>query len=849
MSSGTAVNVPAGQTIQFFGVDRVGNQEGVKSKATTVSAGGSGPIVLQQQKTGSASSSPSLTVPLTASTSGDTLVATVAIAAGSTGPLASVTDSSGGSWTKGPIGFLSGANTRVEMWYRVAAPSVTSATASFASGTTKSLAMSVSEWSGVASASALDVQGNGSGSSATTATSPALTTTNATDVVIGALNYTGSATSTAGGTGFAPLSNFDVSSTHGRASYNVTTTAGSYQASWSLSAASSYGAAALALKAGSTGPTDTTPPTTSITCNSSACSSSAYSATVQVALSATDSGGSGLKTTYYTTDGSDPTSSASRTAYSSPFTLNTTTTVKYSSVDNANNVENVKSQTITINTDTTPPTTSITCNSSACSSSAYSAAVQVALSATDSGGSGLKTTYYISDGSDPTSSASRTAYSSPFTVNTTTTVKYSSVDNANNVENVKSQTITINTDTTPPTTSITCNSSACSSSAYSATVQVALSATDSGGSGLKTTYYTTDGSDPTSSASRTAYSSPFTLNTTTTVKYSSVDNANNVENVKSQTITINTDTTPPTTSITCNSSACSSSAYSAAVQVALSATDSGGSGLKTTYYTTDGSDPTSSASRTAYSSPFTVNTTTTVKYSSVDNANNVENVNTQQINVDTTAPTTTATCNGTLCSGTYASNALTVQVLLRADDGAGSGVAATYYSTDGGAAYVPYLGGISLVSDTVLEFYSVDNAGHNESTNTLMVTFDSTPPTTTIGCNATGCGSTTYTGPVSVSLSADDGAGSGVSATSYTTDAPIRLPARQGRHTVDRRSRSTRRRTSASTPPTMRGTPNPSQPGDHDRRNRPDDHRHVQRIPLFGHLSRQRPCPSCADSR
>ena len=235
--------------------------------------------------------------------------------------------------------------------------------------------MSVSEWSGVASASALDVQGNSSGSSATTATSPALTTTNATDVVIGALNYTGSATSTAGGTGFAPLSNFDVSSTHGRASYNVTTTAGSYQASWSLSAASSYGAAALALKAGSTGPTDTTPPTTSITCNSSACSSSAYSAAVQVALSATDSGGSGLKTTYYTTDGSDPTSSASRTAYSSPFTLNTTTTVKYSSVDNANNVENVKSQTITINTDTTPPTTSITCNSSACSSSAYSAAV------------------------------------------------------------------------------------------------------------------------------------------------------------------------------------------------------------------------------------------------------------------------------------------------------------------------------------------------------------------------------------------------------------------------------------------------------------------------------------------
>ena len=77
------------------------------------------------------------------------------------------------------------------MWYRVAAPSVTSATASFASGTTKSLAMSVSEWSGVASASALDMQGNSSGGLGDHGNIEALTTTNATDVVIGALDFHG----------------------------------------------------------------------------------------------------------------------------------------------------------------------------------------------------------------------------------------------------------------------------------------------------------------------------------------------------------------------------------------------------------------------------------------------------------------------------------------------------------------------------------------------------------------------------------------------------------------------------------------------------------------------------------
>jgi hypothetical protein len=51
-----------------------------------------------------------------------------------------------------------------------------------------------------------------------------------------------------------------------------------------------------------------------------------------------------------------------------------------------------------------------------------------------------------------------------------------------------------------------------------------------------------------------------------------------------------------------------------------------------------------------------------------------------------------------------------------------------------------------------------------------MVSDDTTPPATTISCNAAACGSTPYTGPVTVSLAAADPGGSGAAKTVYTTD-------------------------------------------------------------------------------
>ena len=138
------------------------------------------------------------------------------------------------------------------------------------------------------------------------------------------------------------------------------------------------------------------------------------------------------------------------------------------------------------------PSSSITCNLSACSTTTYSSNVTVVLAATDSE-SGVAVIRYTLDGSDPTDTS--TAYSGPFTVSETTTVKFRAWDNAGNAEATNSQLVQVvhtAPDTEPPTSSIACNLSTCSGGWYAAPVSVTLSAAD-GGSGVAAIRYTTDG--------------------------------------------------------------------------------------------------------------------------------------------------------------------------------------------------------------------------------------------------------------------------------------------------------------------------------------------------------------------
>jgi peptidoglycan/xylan/chitin deacetylase (PgdA/CDA1 family) len=431
-------------------------------------------------------------------------------------------------------------------------------------------------------------------------------------------------------------------------------------------------------------------PTTTISCNAGPCLNASWYKTspVSVTLAATDNpGGAGVDKTFYTTDGSDPTTSS--TIYTGPFDVTQTATVKFFSTDTAGNAEQVQSKTIQI--DTSPPLTTIACNGAACLGT-YDGPVSVSLAVTDAASGGDKT-YYTTDGSTPTTLS--TTYIGPFDVGQTTTVKFFSTDLAGNVETAKSQLVDIQTETTPPVTTITCNGAPCGGGVFKkGPVKIVLSATDSGGSGVATTYYTTNGSTPTTSS--TVYVGQFNIMATTTVRFFSTDRAGNAEAAQSQQITI--DGTAPTTTISCDGAPCSTGWYKASpVFMGLSATDTGGSGVDKTYYTTDGTTPTTSSP--VYSGSVAIGQTTTVKFFSIDRGGNKESVKSTTIRIDTVAPSVSVTSP---TSGESFKKGAKVSLGASAAD-AGTGTAAA----SGVAKVVYYLDSTTVLGTDTSAPYSV----------------------------------------------------------------------------------------------------------------------------------------------
>jgi Calcineurin-like phosphoesterase/Purple acid Phosphatase, N-terminal domain len=208
-----------------------------------------GPITLVRQATaGTSTPAQTLTVPI-ASDAGHALVAAIAVQAGTTTSVTSVTDSAGNTWTKGPVGFLSGSNTRIEIWHSTGAAPVAQVTAHLSAPDLASA--NVSEWSGLAATQAVDAFAGQGNASATTAQTPSITTTNPSDLVIGAINFPRAVSSTLSTPAFSDLTNFNASPVSGRAGYGIVSATGSYSLSWALSGASTSGGAILALKAAS----------------------------------------------------------------------------------------------------------------------------------------------------------------------------------------------------------------------------------------------------------------------------------------------------------------------------------------------------------------------------------------------------------------------------------------------------------------------------------------------------------------------------------------------------------------------------------------------------------------------
>ena len=185
------------------------------------------------------------------------------------------------------------------------------------------------------------------------------------------------------------------------------------------------------------------------------------------------------------------------------------------------------------------------------------------------------------------------------------------------------------------------------------------------------------------------------------------------------------DTTPPVTTSNAQAS------YVDSASITLTATDAG-NGVAATYYTVNGG-----TTKTGTTVSLVGAGSYTVRFWSVDNDGNTEAAKTANVTItsstvtpppapaDTTAPVTT--------SNAQASYVDSGSITLTATDG-GSGVAATYYTVNGGAQSAGNVVSLVGAGTYTVRFWSVDNAGNVESAQTASVTVTAsvvTPPSPT----------------------------------------------------------------------------------------------------------------------
>jgi hypothetical protein len=153
--------------------------------------------------------------------------------------------------------------------------------------------------------------------------------------------------------------------------------------------------------------------------------------------------------------------------------------------------------------------------------------------------------------------------------------------------------------------------------------------------------------------------------------------------------------------------------------------------------------------------------------SCTDNAGNTTTTTVDGIKIDRTAPDTTASIPDANEAGWYGA---AVKITLNGSDN-GSGIAATYYSVDNGAAQV-YAGPFSYGAEGThsVSFWSVDSAGNVERAGAaITLRIDTTAPTTKVINPISSDGGWFVTSGIPFAFEAND-AGSGVAATYYTID-------------------------------------------------------------------------------
>ena len=493
-------------------------------------------------------------------------------------------------------------------------------------------------------------------------------------------------------------------------------------------------------------PNDITPPATDISLAGSRGNNDWYTSNVQVNLIATDDeGGSGVKMTEYSFDGTN------WIQYTGQFTMTDegTTTVYYRSTDNAGNIESIKTQAVKI--DKTPPTItgipfvskfSDDFNDNDISDWTKSTNGNADVIA-DSGRMRLRV-YKCSDAD---------AYKDLGFVSGEITVDFDWATSGDGWYEYPGwklivDGVTVVDDNVPVTQWYGTNSGHITKTVnVIGSVQLAYRLRQSqycsyGDHG--NTYYWVD-----NVVVNTVVNANNWYNTDVVVKFTASDDLSGIDTVTPDTIIstegaaqsvtgtavdkagnsastpvsgINIDKTPPTTTIMPSGSAGTNGWYVSDVQVTLTAADNeGGSGVKNIEYSLDGTN------WNQYIVPFTTTNEglNTVYYHSTDSAGNVELTKNQTIKIDKTppnidgAPTTSPNANGW-----YKSDVLVHFTASDAMSGVGSVTPDTTLSAEG-------------VSQSVTGT-AMDKAGNSNSATVSGINIDKTSPQITINTPASG---------------------------------------------------------------------------------------------------------------
>ncbi|MBI2787280.1 MAG: fibronectin type III domain-containing protein [Elusimicrobia bacterium] len=508
--------------------------------------------------------------------------------------------------------------------------------------------------------------------------------------------------------------------------------------------------------------------------------------------------------------------------YEGPFTLSAGThTIIYFAYDAADNDEIEHTVAVSVTDDGLPPRTTLTTGEPSASSGTMryvSDATALGLTTVDDGATVGDATGGAFESFISVDGAPLTAYQGTFVLpeEGVHSVTFRSVDSVGNAEPVSTATIAV--DLTAPITTLQYEGAGFTTQSENLIVSTStlfsLSAGDpiTGGaaSGLDSTFFVidrdpfapdcagvpVDTSAPSGTCANESYAGPFALSPGThTIYYLSEDAVGNAEDLAFTLVTMSADALAPRTSLLVGASSSaigglfvsSTAVFGVAAQDDLSTADDNAGRIAATYLAVD------TTNYALYPGTFTLTGegVHTISYYSVDWNGQEEVLQTTTAVVDTSAPLTTVDIVGSSAAVAEAGLIISTDSLvsLTAAD-AGSGIAQTFYSVDGGTQQV-YAAAFALAEGThTVSFASFDLLGNEETARTSSITvqerpYDILPPRTHIAAiGPTFDAGTLYAagGATFTLTAADDGllagdaAGKGVTGTFVAVDSLVYSP-------------------------------------------------------------------------